>query len=67
MRAVLNEWDKIARERTAVEERKAREEEPTPDDAMKTQKELADLDAREKKANEQRDLLMKFELKKPAT
>jgi hypothetical protein len=65
MRDVLNEWDKIAKERKVLEEKKAREDKPTPADLKKMEKELADLEAREKKANEQRETLMKFELKAP--
>jgi hypothetical protein len=66
MRDVLNEWDKISKERAVLEEKKAREENPTPADVKEMQKDFADLDTREKKANEQKDTLMKFELKAPA-
>jgi hypothetical protein len=66
MRDVLNEWDKIAKERKILEEKKAREDKPTPADIKKMEKELADIDTREKKANELRDNLMKFEPKEPS-
>lgn len=60
---VLGEFDKIANERKLIEAEKARADKPTDKDQADWKKAGDELNEREKKANEQRDGLMKFEPK----
>jgi hypothetical protein len=60
---VLGEFDKIANERKMIEEEKARTEKPSDKDQSEWKKSADELNEREKKANEQRDALLKFEVK----
>jgi hypothetical protein len=63
MKDVLGEWDKIAKARSVLDEKEKRDDKPSPADVKKIQKEKEELEAREKKANERRDELMKWEPK----
>lgn len=60
---VLGEFDKIANERKLIEEEKARADKPSDKDVAEWKKAADELNEREKKANEQRDALLKFESK----
>lgn len=60
---ILGEFDKLANERSQLEEKKAREEKPSPADQNEWKKTAEELDAREKAANGDRDKLLKFEPK----
>jgi hypothetical protein len=63
MRDVMNEWDKISKERSVLEEKEKRETNPTPADRKDIEGKKAELDARQKAADEKKAQLMKFELK----
>jgi hypothetical protein len=63
---VLGEFDKIANERTILEEKKTRADKPTDADQADWKKTADEINEREKKANEQRDTLLKFEPKQAA-
>jgi hypothetical protein len=63
MRDIMNEWDKIADERSVLEEKEKREDKPTPADLKDIEKKKAELDKRQKAADERKEDLMKFELK----
>jgi hypothetical protein len=60
---LLNEFDKIANERKLLEDKAGRNDKPSPADERKLAREREELDKREKEANEQRDSLLKFELR----
>ena len=60
---VLGEFDKISNERSQLEEKKAREEKPSPADQNEWKKTAEELSEREKEANGERDKLLKFEPK----
>jgi len=60
---VLSEFDKISNERSQLEEKKAREEKPSPADQNEWKKTAEELATREKEANGERDRLLKFEPK----
>jgi hypothetical protein len=63
MLKVLGEFDKINNERNLLEEKSKREDKPSASDIAKIKKEREDLNEREKKANAERDALLKLERK----
>lgn len=60
MLKILNEFDKINNERRVLEEKKAR---AGGEVDKKMERDIAELDEREKKANEEKAELLAFELK----
>jgi hypothetical protein len=63
IRDLMNEWDKIAKEKSVLDDKKAREDKPTPAEIKKMDAAFAELEARQKKADDRKAELMKITLK----
>ena len=60
---IMGEFDKINNERKVLDAKATRDEKPSAKDIADLKKDRAELEEREKKANAERDTLLKFERK----
>jgi hypothetical protein len=63
IKAIMTEWDKIEKQKAVLEEKKTREDKPTPADLKKMEKEEKELAERKAKADKEHEKLMGLALK----